>query len=146
MDRIVRLPVKQMKMGDGQMGTLYVREDGRYEGVTEGRVVEVDGRKAAKEHLEVLIQASGLTRERFAVEQVARNESTLRRWTAGKVPIPRTVIQWMFKQSLALAAGRDVVELETLDQMLGLARETQRGGGVQEPTPPEASGGGRREK
>ena len=70
---------------------------------------------AARRHLELLIEASGLSRRRFAEQRLARNETTLRRWTAGKIPIPKSVITWMVSQSVALAAAEDVAALDTID-------------------------------
>jgi hypothetical protein len=88
---------------------LYASPAAEYAIEVGGQFVPVDQAAvqwAARRHLETLITASGLSRRRFAEQRLARNESTLRRWTAGKVPIPRSVMLWMVSQSRHIGSSR----------------------------------------
>jgi hypothetical protein len=44
--------------------------------------------------LRVVIEASGLSARRFAVDVMSRDERTVRRWLAGE-PMPPTVRAWL---------------------------------------------------
>lgn len=41
------------------------------------------------------IARSGLSARQFAVQVMARNERTVRRWLAGESPMSPTVVQWL---------------------------------------------------
>lgn len=47
------------------------------------------------ELLQAAIKASGLSARRFAVEVLARDERSLRRWLASEVPMPAVVRLWL---------------------------------------------------
>lgn len=114
--RPVWVRVGQIRTPTGWKGELYASPEGKYafEAVGGQLVpIEEDAHQwAARGHLEELIKLSGLSRRRFAEQRLARNETTLRRWTAGKIPIPQSVVLWMVSQSVALAAAEDVVSLD----------------------------------
>ena len=41
------------------------------------------------------IKASGLSARQFAMTILMRDERTIRRWLAGKSPIPAAVVRWL---------------------------------------------------
>lgn len=45
--------------------------------------------------LQRAIAASGLSASRYAREVLVREDRTIRRWLAGKSPIPEQVIRWL---------------------------------------------------
>jgi hypothetical protein len=45
--------------------------------------------------LDAAIARSGMSRRQFAVRILARDERTVRRWTAGAAPVPRAVRVWL---------------------------------------------------
>jgi hypothetical protein len=49
--------------------------------------------------LEKVIAASGLSARRFATEVLTRDERTIRRWLAGKSPIPKAVVDFLEKEA-----------------------------------------------
>ncbi len=57
------------------------------------------------------IEASGLSSRRFAERILSRDERTIRRWSAGQVPIPATPRAWLLNWiSLGEAARERVVK------------------------------------
>ena len=48
--------------------------------------------------LRTAIKASGLSARRYAVEVLVRDERTIRRWLAGKSPIPQAVLNHLTQQ------------------------------------------------
>lgn len=57
------------------------------------------------ELLRARILASGLSARRFAREILTRDERTVRRWLAGKSPIPKAVIQFLEKPPKRTKSG-----------------------------------------
>jgi len=59
-----------------------------------------------RELLARVIDASGLSRRRYAERVLARDERTLRRWLSGDTPIPLVVVEYLQRHERAvLAAG-----------------------------------------
>jgi hypothetical protein len=107
----------RVKTPSGWARELFVSPAGDYALEVGGQAVRVEQdavQWAVREHLELLIKLSGLSRRRFAEQRLARNETTLRRWTSGKIPIPKSVVNWMTAQSVVLAAADDVEALDTI--------------------------------
>jgi len=51
------------------------------------------------ELLRAIVARSGLSNRKFAETQLVRDERTLRRWLAGDIPIPETVLRWLDQQN-----------------------------------------------
>jgi len=55
--------------------------------------------------LRAAIAASGLSARRYATEVLTRDERTVRRWLAGKSPIPRAVLRYLQGQATPKVAA-----------------------------------------